>query len=181
MPAALSATGRKLTSRIARLVLRHSAYLKPTQLAQTASSFLRSDGGECNVDLLGSKDRMVRRQADRPRLFLRANPDRPGASNQRKRVIADEHGGAFQLQPDGVVCKRTNGSEFIGHAQHDARSIRSISVQLRLVRKQGKSLINAFAGEGLRDHLLAPQVSFNAQIPPVRNGFLQVRGKRGVA
>ena len=123
------------------------------------------------MDLLGSKDRVVRGQADRPRLFLCPNPDRPGAPNQRKRIIADEHGGAFEMQRDGVVCKRTNGSEFIGHAQHDARSIRSISVQLRLVRKQGKSLINAFAGEGLRDHLLAPQISFNAQSPQFATAF----------
>src|SRR4051812_29607646 len=107
---------------------------------------------------------MSRDQSDLPRLLLAANPDCARSADQGKRIVADDLGRTFELEPNGVVGKRTNRAEFIGDAQDDSRAVSSISDQRGIIGSDGEIRIYAPAGHLLLDDFLAADVTFEAQV-----------------
>ena len=111
-------------------------------------------------------------------LFLSANPDGAGAADQRERIVADDFGGAFHLQLDGIVGERPDGAEFVGNAQNDAGRVGSVGDELGVVGMQREFLVNAAAGKRFGNDLLALQVAVDAQVTPVADGTPQINHKR---
>src|SRR5271165_368761 len=96
--------------------------------SRVALGHFRSDTDEFELYLLSSEYRMSRGQPHGPRLFLGANPNGTGTPDQRKRIVANDHRGAFEFQLYGVVCERSDGAVFIGHAKNHARRVGSVGI-----------------------------------------------------
>ena len=60
------------------------------------------------------------------RFFLRPNPYRAGASDQRKWIVAHDFGGAFDFELDRIIRKRPNCAELVGNPQNYAGRVRTI-------------------------------------------------------
>ena len=65
-------------------------------------------------------------QLHRAGLFLGANPNRSGAADQRKWIVADQFRRAFELKLNWIIGEWANRTELIRHTQHHARRVRSI-------------------------------------------------------
>lgn len=104
-------------------------------------------GRNLEAHLLRAQKRMCRRKPRRSRLLFRANPYGARSANQRERVVANHFRGPLKFQLDGIVRKRPYGAVFVGHAQNDARYIRSIRVQTRVIGQQREFLIDTLAGK----------------------------------
>ncbi len=132
------------------------------------------------MHLLGAKIRMRGGESHCAWLFFGANPDRAGASNQREGIVANDFGGAFQFELNGVVCEWPDGAKFIGHAQDHASRIGTIGVQMRVVREKSKFLVDAAAGKSFGNYLFTLQIAVNAQVSPVADGIPQIGYKRSI-
>ena len=98
--------------------------------------------------------------------FPRAQPDGAGASDQSEGVVADEVGGAFEFEDDGIVGKGADVSELIGNAEDDACCVGSVSDERGVVGCGGKLAVGSAAGECFGDDLLAIEVAVDAEIAP---------------
>jgi hypothetical protein len=114
------------------------------------------------------------------RLLTGANPDGAGASNERERIVADEVGGAFEGEGDGVVGIGANCAELIGNAQDDARGVGTIGAERVVVSKQSKFAVDAASGERFGDDLFSLHESVDAQIAPSGAVAVHVEDERGI-
>src|SRR5208282_103061 len=87
---------------------------------------LLSAGDNRDFRLLFSQSRVGGSDTNLSRFFLGSNPNRTGSSDQRKRIIANDRGGAFQFELDRVVRKRLNRAELVGDAQNQTSAVRAI-------------------------------------------------------
>ena len=55
------------------------------------------------------------------------------------------------------------------------------AMQLGVIGEQREFLVDAAAGHGFRDDLLALDVAFDAQIAPLEDGFLEIGDERRIA
>src|ERR1035441_5141426 len=77
-------------------------------------------GLDVEVDVLDAEDGVMGRETHLAGLLTGANPDGACAADQREGIIADEMGGAGELEADGVVGEGADGVEFVCDAQDDA-------------------------------------------------------------
>src|ERR1700723_784686 len=139
------------------------------------SRLLRWNGGNLKRERLLAKLWMSRGQPHGTGLFLGADPDRSGAADHCEWIVADQLGWSLEMEFHGVVGERTNRTEFVGDAQHDARRIGAVSKQLRVVWKQREFLIDPAARHRLFDNFLASDIALDAQIAPIAHGFSELR------
>src|SRR5579862_6224291 len=99
--------------------------------------------------------------------FLGANPHCSGSADQRKWIVANDLGGAFNLKLDRVIRKRPNRSELVSDAQHYTGGIRAIGDQLGVVGKKQEFRIDTRSRESLFDRFLTPDIALNPQISPL--------------
>src|SRR5947208_962939 len=102
---------------------------------------------------------MSGREPDFSRLLLSADPNRAGSANQRKGIIPNQFGRAFQLKLHRISREWPNPVKFIGDAQNHARGISTVSHQRCVVGKKRELFIYTVAGKILYDHLLALYVT----------------------
>ena len=69
---------------------------------------------------------MHRREAKCSRLHTGSNPDRSFASDQRKRVFAEQLPGTFELEAHRIVCVRPNIAELVIDSQNDSGRVGAI-------------------------------------------------------
>jgi hypothetical protein len=92
-------------------------------------------------------------------LWFRSDPNRSRSSDQRKRIIANDLTGAFQLELDRVVGKGPDRSEFVGNVQNQTSSVRTVGNELGVVRNKQKLRIDIVSGEIFCNHLFSLDVS----------------------
>ena len=76
---------------------------------------------------------MLGSEPDRSSLLSSANPHRSRAADQREWIVSDDFCGTFEAQRDGIIRVRSNRTEFICDAEHDARGVGPIGPKLRVI------------------------------------------------
>src|SRR5580704_6593196 len=142
------------------------------------SHCLWEGGGDLKVNLPLAQGRMRRGQPHSSRLLFRSQPHSACPTHQREGIVADNFGGTFDVQRDGVVGERAYCAEFICDPQYDTRGISAVGKKPGVIRQNRELLIDPFAGVELRDHLLALNVAFNPQISPGVEKWAQVEDER---
>ena len=71
-------------------------------------------------DRLRSKPRMLGRQANRSRLFSRADPDRTRPADQRKRIVSDDLCRTFKSKDNRIVGVSADGVKRVRYSQNYA-------------------------------------------------------------
>src|SRR5262245_712184 len=120
-------------------------------------------------------------QSNFSRLLFGTHPDCASASDQGKRIVANNFRRPFDAELDCIVSKRTYCVEFIGDAQNYASSIGAIGDQSCVIGHEFKFLINSFAGIALRNHQLAADIAFEFQVPPLMKKLIQRNDEGRVA
>src|SRR5579862_4731302 len=104
---------------------------------------LRRRGGDFDFRMPLSQRRMARGDPHNTSPFLSAYPDGSHAPNENKRIVADQFGGAGDLQPDGIVGERSDIPKLIRHPQHDAGAVGAIRGEAGVIRQHREILIEA--------------------------------------
>src|SRR6266498_1568003 len=99
-----------------------------------ASCLLLSSFSDLEFHPLRAECGMSGCQSDHPGLFLRANPNPTCAADERKGIVSDNLRWPFDLQFDGVIRERTDGTNFIGDAQNHSRGIRPVADESQIIR-----------------------------------------------
>lgn len=114
-------------------------------------------------------------------LLLGTNPHSAGASDQRERIVANDFGRSFDLEPDGIIGEGANGAEFVSHADNNSGRISAVSDQLRIIGAQDKLAVHAAARKILGYDLLALDVPLDAQIAPLMKEISHFEDKRWIS
>src|ERR1700737_2544503 len=115
------------------------------------------------------------------RLLFGPNPNCTGSADQRERVLANDLCRSFQLESDGIIGKRPNCAEFVGDADHRAGRVGAVANQLLVIDDKIESRINALSGIALCNHLLALDVTLNAEVSPFVKDISELNDKGRVA
>src|SRR6185369_10640814 len=126
----------------------------------------RNGCGNRKLQLLLAQHGMRCGQPHGSRLLLGSNPNRPGSTHYGKRVVPDNFRWTLELKLDGVVGKRPDGVEFIGHAKNHASRIGSVGKQAGVIWQERELLVNAFARVLSDNHSFALNVALKTQVAP---------------
>ena len=109
---------------------------------------------------------MFGRQANIACRFACSNPDCTGATDECKRIVADDLGGAFESKRDRVVGVGPNGAEFVGDAEDDTGGVGTICDEGKVFRQESELAVHTATREGLGYDLLSLDEAVDTQITP---------------
>src|SRR5258708_20112749 len=116
---------------------------------------------------------------DCPGLFDRSNPDRSRSSGQRERVVSDDLTRAGKFEDNRIICYGPDAIELVSYANDNARCVRLISTKLVVVRECNKLTVRSAGRITLRNNLLTPDITVDAQIAPVTDCPFLERNREG--
>ena len=123
------------------------------------SFFSASDNFDWNLShfelkRLGTQSWMLGRKMNRASLLFGADPDCPRATDQGKRIVADDLGRALQREVNGVVGVGADGVELICDTENDTGGVGPVGEQSRIVRQDRELAVNSATRKRLRDDQL---------------------------
>src|ERR1700722_13169671 len=107
-------------------------------------------------------------------LLLRTKPYCSCTANQRKGVVADECGGAFESENNWVIRVGASGPELVRDPKDYSSGISTVGDKCGVVREEHEFTIDACSGERLRNHLLSLYEAVDAEVSPWKWQLLHV-------
>lgn len=109
------------------------------------------DGEYVDFEVLRTQDWVSGGQAHRAGLLFGPNPNRAGAADKRKRIVADDFRRSRQVELDSVVGEGTNGAKLVGDAKDDAGCVGAVGVERCVVGTSLEFLVNSLPRESFGD------------------------------